>query len=234
MSPASPGTSALFAVLVLTMVGLTCITLYLRGGDRSFGARVGPVVVLVRAYLIVPGVLALSGVLNQYEPVPRPIVLVVALTALTLRVAFSPFGARLASSLSLASLVGFQFFRVPVELVLHRLAVEAVIPYVMTYVGWNFDILTGFSAAVLGFLLARRSIPRTVLLMWNVAGLLLLANIVAIAALAAPVPFQFFTDGPSNTLPSSFPYVWLPTVLVQLALFGHLLLFRRLRVIAAD
>lgn len=38
-----------------------------------------------------------------------------------------------------------------------------------------------------------------------------------------------FSDGPPNLLPSTFPYVWLPTFLVQLALFGHLLLFRRLR-----
>jgi hypothetical protein len=155
-------------------------------------------------------------------------ILVAALTAVTLITAFSPLGTRLASTMALSLLVGFQFFRVPVELILHRLAVEEVIPYVMTYAGWNFDILTGISAAVLGLVLVRRSLPHRVLIAWNVAGLLLLVNIVTIAVLAAPVPFQLFRDGPSNTLPSTFPYVWLPTVLVQVALFGHLLLFRRL------
>ena len=30
---------------------------------------------------------------------------------------------------------------------------------------------------------------------------------------------------PANRLPSMFPYVWLPTFLVQAALFGHLLVF---------
>ncbi len=60
-------------------------------------------------------------------------------------------------------------------------------------------------------------------------GLALLVNIVAIADLATPVPFRVFTEGPPNLLPGTFPYVWLPTVLVQLALVGHLLLFRRLR-----
>ena len=74
----------------------------------------------------------------------------------------------------------------------------------------------------------RRDLPRPVLLAWNVAGLLLLVTIVGIAALAAPGPLQVFTDGPPNTLLSSLPYVWLPTVLVQLALLGHILLFRRL------
>jgi len=41
-------------------------------------------------------------------------------------------------------------------------------------------------------------------------------------------------DGPPNTLPSAFPFVWLPTFLVQLALAGHLILFRRLRAEAAS
>jgi hypothetical protein len=33
---------------------------------------------------------------------------------------------------------------------------------------------------------------------------------------------------PANLLPGMFPYVWLPTFLVQAALFGHLVVFRAL------
>jgi hypothetical protein len=57
----------------------------------------------------------------------------------------------------------------------------------------------------------------------------LLANIVLVAILSTPNPFRVFTEGPPNLLPSTFPYVWLPSFLVQLALLGHLMLFRRLR-----
>ena len=60
-----------------------------------------------------------------------------------------------------------------------------------------------------------------------------IAAITTIAVLAAPVPFRLLTDGPPNTLPSTFPYVWLPCLLVQLALLGHLLVFRRLGRMAA-
>jgi hypothetical protein len=38
-----------------------------------------------------------------------------------------------------------------------------------------------------------------------------------------------FLDDPPNRLPSLFPYVWLPAFLVQVALAGHVLVFRRLR-----
>jgi hypothetical protein len=64
---------------------------------------------------------------------------------------------------------------------------------------------------------------------WNVLGLALLANIVAIAVLATPTPFHHFVNEPPNLLPSTFPYVWLPTFLVPAALFGHLLVFRAIR-----
>lgn len=222
-------TSALFILLVLIMVGLAGAALGRHGGITGSRAVLAGAAAAV-LYLVVPASLASSGLLDQYAPVPRPMVLVVATTVMTVLAALSPLGGRVATSLALSTLVGFQAFRIPVELLLHRLAAEGVIPRVMTYTGWNFDIVTGISAAFLGLLLARGRVPAFVLRAWNAIGLLLLANIVTIAVLAAPVPFQLLTDGPSNTLPSSFPYVWLPTVLVQLALAGHILLFRRLRV----
>ena len=64
---------------------------------------------------------------------------------------------------------------------------------------------------------------------WNVLGLVLLANIVITAVLSTPVPFRRFLDQPPHTLPSTFPFVWLPSFLVQVALGSHLLVFRQLR-----
>jgi hypothetical protein len=99
----------------------------------------------------------------------------------------------------------------------------------MTYSGRNFDILTGATAAALALWLLAGRQGRLLVIAWNIAGLALLANIVAIALLSTPVPFRYFTSGPANLLPSTFPYVWLPTFLVQAALFGHVLVFRALR-----
>ena len=49
----------------------------------------------------------------------------------------------------------------------------------------------------------------------------------AIAVMAFPAPFGLFT--PQNRIVAYFPWVWLPTFLVQLALAGHLLMFRKLQ-----
>jgi hypothetical protein len=73
-------------------------------------------------------------------------------------------------------------------------------------------------------------LSRGVLFGWNLIGFVLLGNIVVIAVLSTPVPFRQFTEGPPNLLPSTFPYVWLPSFLVQVALGSHPLVFRQVRV----
>jgi hypothetical protein len=128
-----------------------------------------------------------------------------------------------------AAMIGYQSFRIGVELLLHRLAVQDVVPVQMTYSGRNFDIVSGITAAMLGFWMSRGGRPsRVVLLAWNLLGLVLLINIVTVAVLSTPVSFRHFHEGPPNLVPSEFPEIWLPSFLVQVALFGHLVMFRLL------
>lgn len=223
MPTASSLTTLLFVLLALLMAGVGAAFLRRSG--------VGAVVVFLLGYLLLPAVLAGTGRLDRYDPMPAPaLLLILALTVGTVVTAFSRIGDWVGGALSLAVLVGFQGFRIPVELLLHRLFVEGVVPVQMTYAGRNFDIVSGATALlVAGWISRRRDVARGLLLAWNFLGLALLVNIVAIAVLSTPVSFRRFPDGPANTLPSVFPFVWLPTILVQMALFGHLVLFRRLR-----
>jgi len=196
------------------------------GGPRGLGL----VVRVLSVSLVVPGVLAGAGLLNRYDPMPAPgLLLVLFVTICTVGLALSRAGERLATGIPLAVLVGYQVFRVPLEGLLHRLYLEGVIPVEMTYAGRNFDIVSGLTAAVLALLIAKGIAPRALVFVSNLIGLGLLANIVVVAVLSTPTRFQVFTDGPPNVLPSMVPYVWLPTVLVQAALLGHILVFRALK-----
>ena len=233
MQLASPLTQGLFVALVLGMAVVVAASL-VRTIPSGGGRPIALFLAALGVYLVVPAVLAGAGRLDRYDPLPAPaLVLVLAVTIVTVLTMFSRLGSQLAA-LPLAALVGFQAFRIPVELLLHRLAVEGVIPVEMSYSGRNFDIVSGLTGGALGLWIASgRSVPRGVLLAWNVLGLLLLANIVTVAVLATPTPFRVFTNGPPNLLPSTVPFVWLPTFLVQLALAGHLLVFRRLKAVAS-
>jgi hypothetical protein len=214
----------LFVALVLVMA------LIVFQGLLQAGVDAGVVGVIALAYLVIPAVLAWRGMLDRYNPLPAPaLVMVLVLTTLTLTLTLSTAGRRVIGRIGLPALVGMQAFRIPVEWLLHRLYQEGVIPVEMTYAGRNFDIVSGLTAAALGLWLARGGRSTGLVVAWNVLALALLANIVTIAVLSTPVPFRQFTDGPANLLPSLVPYVWLPSFLVQLALAGHLLVFRRLR-----
>jgi hypothetical protein len=172
--------------------------------------------------------LAVSGLLadTSRRPPAFPLLMVLC-TAATVFAARSSLGAAI-GRLPLWALVGAQGFRLPLELLMHRAASASVMPPEMTFGGLNYDIVTGASALALGATLYAGSAPRAVVLAWNAMGSALLAIIVAVAFAATPLVGAF---GPEhvNRWVFYFPYVWLPTVLVQAALFGHLVIFRRLR-----
>jgi hypothetical protein len=148
--------------------------------------------------------------------------------ALAVGLGMSPLGKTILTTLPLAALVGYQGFRVVVELLMHRANAEGLMPVQMSYSGRNFDIVTGLTAIALGAWLAtgRRSLP--LVAAWNTLGLALLLNVLAIALLSAPTPFRVFMNEPSNVWITQAPWVWLPTVLVVAAIFGHVVVYRRL------
>lgn len=183
------------------------------------------------AWLVLTGALGASGVLDVWTLPPRIVPLFVLLLLVTFGLAWSSDGRVLAEGLPWSVLIGYQVFRLPVEFMLHRAYEQHVIGVQMTWSGRNLDVVTALLAGLLGVWLWRRgeSEPpaRGLVLAWNLLGLGLLINIVTIAIASTPTFAAF--PGPPNTFVAHFPYVWLPTVMVAAALFGHLLVFRRLR-----
>lgn len=125
-------------------------------------------------------------------------------------------------------LLYLQSFRVAVELLLWALFAAGALPVQMTFEGRNFDILTGLTAPIAGYLFARGKLGRTALIVWNIAGLALLVNIVAVAILSMPTPLRVFMSEPANTIVTHFPVSWLPGLLVPLAYTLHFLSLRQL------
>jgi hypothetical protein len=171
--------------------------------------------------------LAAAGRLS-FRPPTMPAVLVAGFV-LSFAFALSPTARRLATTLPLWLLVGFQAFRLPLELLMHRAYEEGVMPVQMSYSGLNFDIVTGATALVLGIVLAVRRVPLVWVRAWNALGVLLLLNILSIAMLSAPTPVRAFMNEPANVWITWFPFVWLPAILVQAAVIGHVLVIHRLR-----
>jgi hypothetical protein len=181
----------------------------------------------VLAWLLVTGLAAASGVLRRFEATPPPFaILAVAVAAIGIAVPCSSLGTLLVRGLPLWALVGFQGFRLPLELVMHRAYIEGVMPAQMSYSGYNYDIVSGITAVALGVWLIGRPVSRAVVASWNTLGFVLLVNIVTIAVVSTP-RFRWFGER-VNVFVTYPPFVWLPAILVTAALMGHILVWRRL------
>jgi hypothetical protein len=180
-------------------------------------------------WLLLSGAAAASGVLRRFDAVPPPFAaLLVAILAIGIVLACSRLGTRLIRGLPLAALVGYQVFRFPLELLMHRAYTEGLMPVQMSYSGRNFDILTGIGAGLLGLALLRWNVPRWMIWAWNLGGFVLLVNIVTVAILSTPL-FRWFGDDRLNVFVTYWPFVWLPAIMVVAALMGHIVVLRKLR-----
>ena len=149
-----------------------------------------------------------------------------SMVAMTLALAWSPFGRRFADKLPFVALIGFQAFRLPLELIMHRAVVAGIMPNVMSYTGYNFDIVTGATALPLALYAWRHPVPRWLIALWNATGQILLFVVAGVALAASPI-FRAFGDDQLNVWVTEFPYVWI-AVMVAAALFGHVVTMRKL------
>jgi len=230
----SPATTVAFVVIVLALA-LSFVWAIAKSGPsdepRSATRRwLVAGAAGVAAWLAFTGAVSGSGVLESSSMPPRVMFFMSGSLITAVVVASSRVGARLVRGLPIAALVGFQAFRLPLEVVLHQWAREGVLPVQMTFEGHNFDIVTGVLALGIGLWAMRARPPRWAIFAFNVVGLGLLITVATIATLSAPIPLRLYENDPPVLLAYYFPYGWIVPVCVAGALFGHVLVFRWLLV----
>jgi hypothetical protein len=228
----SPAVAAFIVIPAILAALFLCAVIFSwrrSGADNGATSRAALVAGLVTfAWMAITWFAARSGVLREWDRRPPPFaLLVLGIVGLSALIAFGRAGRCLARFVPLWALVAVQAFRLPLELAMHAMSERGIMPGVMSYSGRNFDIVTGASAVVVALLTASGVAGRKLVLVWNVAGLLLLTNVVIVAILATPA-IRYFGDQQLNVWVTYPPFVWLPAVLVLAALAGHLVIFRAL------
>jgi len=228
----SPTLVALFVTLPLLVAGALPALVYraerrLRRTEARARRTAWRTALAAAAWMAVTGAIAASGQLSFERTPPTGMLIFPVVGALGLGIGLSGIGRRLAA-LPVATLVALQAFRLPLELAMHQAYVEGLMPVQMSYSGRNLDIVTGASALLLAPLVARGLAPRWAVSAWNAMGIVLLANVLVIAALSTPTALRAFHDAPAMVWVTRFPFVWLPAVLVVTAIYGHVVVFRAL------
>jgi hypothetical protein len=227
LSPASSASIAAFVAVVAFVIGAYVLGTYLaaraEAGEAAarsatlrfalgLGMWLGAFALFVEARVI------------DAAPFPRIPLAFAVLNVVAIAFALAPAGRRLARGLPLAALVGFQAFRLPLELVLHAWSEQGTIPESMTWTGANFDIVSGIVALVLAPFAARPQVAWVA----NLVGFGLLANVARVAMMSSPLPFAWQHVQPKLTVIAHLPYALIGPVCVGGALAGHIILTRRL------
>jgi hypothetical protein len=209
------GFLALMAALVVALSAR-----YLKG-PTAFAIGVGLFI-----WLIYVGLLGYLGVIGNATMRPPGIAFIFVPVVLFLVF----FIVRVRSSAALAFplwiILGMQSFRIVVELFLHQLWIEGLIPRMLTFAGANVDIYIGASAPLIAWLSTRGRSGMKLALLWNVLGLLALANVVTRAVLTTSGPLNLIHAEVPNLMFGTFPYMFIPGFFVPLAVVLHVLAIR--------
>jgi len=228
----------LFSYYAVVFAFTVIITLFLfyntmLKSANSNTQKIAPyVLVFSCVWIILQSVLSLNGVFySNTNVLPPRIVLLGILPMLLLFIILfnTKKGKQFIDSLPLFHVTLINCVRIPVEIVLYWLFIHQLIPQIMTFEGLNFDILVGISAPIIAYLgFISLKLNRNLLLIWNIISLVLLLNIVILAILSVPSPFQQISFDQPNIAILYFPFSLLPTFVVPVVIFGHLASIRQL------
>ncbi len=210
-------------VFIITIF-ITVLLLYKASNNSK------PAIIIILLWLALQAVIGLSGFYTVTNVVPPRFGLLLLPPLIFIAILFlTKKGKTVIDGFDVKLLTLLQVVRIPVELTLYWLFLYKEVPGIMTFEGRNFDILCGLTAPLIYYFgYIKNTLSKSVLIVWNIACLLLLANVVTTAVLSAPLPFQRFGFDQPNVALLYFPFIWLPCFIVPAALFAHLVALKQL------
>jgi hypothetical protein len=218
--------------ILFVLTTFATLYLFIKAMQKSYPKKVFFVVIVSLFWLVLQTILAVNNVYNTHTDVLPPKIFIFGILPILvwmLYLFYSKKGKVFIDNLPQQNLVLISVVRIPVEIILYLLFVYKTIPEIMTFEGRNFDILAGITALfVYYFGFIKKNISKKVVFIWHFISLGLLLNIIIHAILSTPTPFQQFGFSQPNIAILHFPFCWLPTFIVPVVLFSHLICIKQL------
>ena len=214
--------------LIFALFGATLIAsismIYLASRSKTL-------LLFASVWIILQSTLTLLGIYQQTELMPPRIMLYGIFPAILI-IAFSLLlkqNQEFINSFNLKTLTYLHIIRLPVEICLALLYHYETMSIYVTYDGTNFDIISGISAPIIALICFKKDrVQKKTLLIWNIICMLLLINVVVTAILSTPSPLQQLAFDQPNTAILYFPFSLLPTMIVPIVLFAHLVAIKKI------
>jgi hypothetical protein len=181
-------------------------------------------------WLSILAALAFSGFFQNFDILPPRIgIALIPPIILTFVLLFSKSFYKILYHIPQSWLIYIQSFRIVMEIFLWLGFIAGFVPPQMTFEWLNFDIIVGITALMAGYtFFGRGRYRRFEAIIWNFFGIVLLLNILLIALLSTPFPFQVFFNEPVNTMVAYFPFIWIPGFVVPFAFAMHVFSLKQL------
>jgi len=217
--------SVLLLITTFAMIVVTIILFFwlLNIHDKKHGSKlVKKWALIVGGWMILQSILAFIGFYSATFEQPRLIVGVLPTLALIAVVFISPAGRKVIGQLNLEALAWISTVRILAEIIIYLCAVDLLMPQLMTFDGYNMDIVMGLTAPIVAYFGIRKGyLGKIMLIIWNIVGIILLPIIIILAVLSTPYPFQQLAFDQPNIAIFYFPFLFLPFLTVPIVLFTH-------------
>jgi hypothetical protein len=216
---------AVFLILVLLRA-----TKHLADQKEEYQKLPFAMTVFIAIWLIYLSVLSYTEVLTDFSLPPKmPLLVVLPLIILIVISLFKKVTTDFVTTTSISWLIYIQSFRIIVELIIWGAHKQGIVPLITTFEGYNYDILVGLTAVPLAYYAKREKISPMILLFWNIASLLILANTVRLFISSAYFPIEIGLDdhivGPEF---ARLPYLLIAGFFMPLAVYIHALSIKQL------
>jgi hypothetical protein len=208
--------------LAFVVVAVICVSAAYLPRRMTFA-----IVTALAIWLVYVGLVSSLGYMRDPSLRPPGIVWVVGPVLVFVFVLISSnIAGRVAAAIPLQLILGLQSFRIGVELLIHRLWEDGLVPQLLTYEGGNVDMFVGLSAPIIAWIATTGRFGLRLAMAWNVLGLLALANAATRSVLSAPGPMKLISTEVPNVAMGIFPYTFIPALLAPLAITLHVLAIR--------
>ncbi|MEO0897810.1 MAG: hypothetical protein AAFY71_15495 [Bacteroidota bacterium] len=225
--------------IALTLVVAVLLIWAFASGQQKMGTsnsltnrRTLSVALGISLWLIYAAILGFSGFLQDFSLPPRvALFLIIPMFVFTGVVLYRNRESKMLEAIPLSWPIYFQSFRILVELLLWRSWKIGVVPYHVTFEGFNFDVFVGISAVLMGLAVFQfKWLGQRSLLIWNYLGLFILGTVVATFMTIVFFPAIWGeSSSPMSPEFGSFPFVYVAGFLMPTAVFVHIFSLLQLR-----
>jgi len=175
-------------------------------------------------------IIAYTGILNDLSFPPRLPVFIILPIFLMMGVFLTRDATSIfCKNLETSWLIGFQSFRIIVELIIWQGFREGILPVETTFEGLNYDVVVGITAIPVAFYTNKQKLSKPFLILWNVFGLIILANTVRVFISAAYFPATLgFNEPIVNPDFLKPPYIFIAAIFMPFAVFLHALTLKKI------